>query len=59
MWGIRKHLKGSKYDHDYLVINWKYKKTLQYHHKESAEFMAKMLSEKYPEYKFMVVMLDE
>ena len=59
MWGIMKHRKGTKYEDDYLVIDWKYHKTLKYKYKESAEHMRNMLAEKYQDCKFTVVMLDE
>lgn len=59
MWGIMKHRKGTNYEDDHLVINWKYRETLKYKHKQSAEFMQKMLTEKYPDCKFTVVMLDD
>ena len=59
MFGIRKHIKGTYHNEDWLIWDPKTYHTIKYRYRESAEFMAAQLNKQDTGCTYTVVRLDD
>ena len=59
MFGIKKHIKGTFHNEDWLIWDNRTFKTIKYKYRESAEFMAEKLNSLDDGCKYTVVRLDD